>query len=243
MKKCALVTGGSRGIGRAISVRLARQGYYILFTYRQNAAEAEKTIAMIKEAGGEAGALQFDVADKEQVENVLGAWIADNKLTPIEILVNNAGVKKDYLMMMMPDDAWNEVLSTNLNSFFYVTKAVLPSMMFNKYGRIINVVSLSGIKGLPGQTNYSASKGGLIAATKALAQEVGRKNITVNAVAPGFIKTDMIEGMDETGFKQLIPMQRFGTADEVAETVAFLASKGASYITGEVININGGLYT
>jgi 3-oxoacyl-[acyl-carrier protein] reductase len=157
--------------------------------------------------------------------------------------VNNAGIRKDNLLMMMPEEEWHSVLQTNLDSFYYITKLVIPGMMFQRNGRIINVVSLSGIKGLPGQTNYSASKAGVIGATKALAQEIGRKGITVNAVAPGFIKTDMTEGIDEKQFRAIIPMQRFGEADEVAETVGFLASKGASYITGEVINVNGGLYT
>jgi 3-oxoacyl-[acyl-carrier protein] reductase len=243
MKKYALVTGGSRGIGRAISLKLASMGFHVLVNYQKNEAEAKKTIELIEENGGTAEVLKFNVADKHEVESVLGKWIENNRDKTIEVLVNNAGIKKDYLMLVMPDDAWSDVLSANLNSFFYVTKAILPLMMFKKYGRIINVVSLSGIKGLPGQTNYSASKGGLIAATKSLAQEVGRKNITVNAVAPGFIKTDMTEGMDELQYKQLIPMQRFGEADEVAEVVGFLTSKGASYITGEVIHINGGLYT
>lgn len=241
--KYALVTGGSRGIGRAVSLKLAAEGYFILVNFQRNETEAEKTVALIKENGGNASALKFDVGNKEEVEKVLGGWIEANKETPIEVLVNNAGIRKDFLLMMMAETDWHNVLRTNLDSFYYITKLILPGMLFKKHGRIINMVSLSGIKGLPGQTNYSASKGGVIAATKSLAQEVGRRGITVNCVAPGFIKTEMTEGIDESQFRSIIPMQRFGEVDEVAEVVAFLAAKGASYITGEVINVNGGLYT
>jgi len=240
----ALITGGSRGIGKAVSLKLAAEGYYVIINYRSNETEAQNTLAQIKAAGGDGELLQFDVADKTQIEQTLGTWIEANKNTkPIQILVNNAGIRKDSLMMMMPETDWHQVLNTNLNSFYYITKLVLPSMLFKRYGRIVNVVSLSGIKGLPGQTNYSASKAGVIGATKALAQEVGRRGVTVNCVAPGFIKTEMTEGIEESQFRNIIPMQRFGEADEVAEVVSFLSSKGASYITGEVINVNGGLHT
>lgn len=240
----ALVTGGSRGIGKAVSLKLAAEGHYVIINYRSNETEAQNTLAQIKAAGGDGELLQFDVADKTQIEQTLGAWIEANKDTkPIQILVNNAGIRKDNLLMMMPETDWHQVLNTNLNSFYYITKLVLPSMLFKRYGRIVNVVSLSGIKGLPGQTNYSASKAGVIGATKALAQEVGRRGVTVNCVAPGFIKTEMTEGIEEGQFRNIIPMQRFGEADEVAEVVSFLTSKGASYITGEVINVNGGLHT
>ena len=243
MKKYALVTGGSRGIGRAISLKLAEAGYFVLVNFQRNHAEADKTVALIIEKGGDAATLQFDIADKADIEKKLGGWVAANKDKTIEVLINNAGIRKDNLMMMMPEADWDSVVRTNLDSFFYVTRQLIAGMMFKRFGRIINVVSLSGIKGMPGQTNYSASKAGVIGATKALAQEVGRRGVTVNAVAPGFIKTEMTEGIDEAQFKALIPMQRFGEADEVAEVVAFLASKGSSYITGEVINVNGGLYT
>jgi 3-oxoacyl-[acyl-carrier protein] reductase len=243
MTKYALVTGGSRGIGRAISVKLADMGYAVLVNYNSNKTEAAKTVEAIQQKGGTAEALQFNVSSKEEIITKLGGWIDANKDKVIEVLVNNAGIRKDNLLMMMPEEEWHSVIQTNLDSFYYITKLVIPGMLFQRYGRIINVVSLSGIKGLPGQTNYSASKAGVIGATKALAQEIGRKGITVNAVAPGFIKTDMTEGIDEKQFRAIIPMQRFGEAEEVAETVGFLASKGASYITGEVINVNGGLYT
>lgn len=241
--KYALVTGGSRGIGRAVSLKLAAQGYSVLVNFQRNETEADKTVALIKENGGDASTLKFDVGSKEEVEKVLGGWIEANKDKTIEVLVNNAGIRKDFLLMMMAENDWHDVLRTNLDSFYYITKLVLPGMMFQKFGRIINVVSLSGIKGLPGQTNYAASKAGVIAASKSLAQEVGRKGVTVNCVAPGFIKTEMTEGIEESQFRSIIPVQRFGEADEVADTVSFLASKGASYITGEVINVNGGLYT
>lgn len=161
----------------------------------------------------------------------------------IAVLVNNAGIRRDNLLALMPDDDWTAVLNTTLNGFFNVTKPLIPMMQFHKFGRIINMASLSGIKGLPGQTNYSAAKGGIIAATKALAQEVARKNITVNAVAPGFIKTDMTADLDEDSLKKTIPARRFGTPEEVASLIGFLASDDSGYITGNVISINGGLYT
>jgi 3-oxoacyl-[acyl-carrier protein] reductase len=243
IKKYALVTGGSRGIGRAISLKLAEAGYFVLINFQRNQVEADKTVALIAENGGEAATLKFDISDKADIEKTLGGWVAANKDKSIEVLVNNGGIRKDNLMMMMPESDWEGVLRTNLDSFFYITRILVPGMMFKRFGRIINIVSLSGIKGMPGQTNYSASKAGVIGATKALAQEVGRRGVTVNAIAPGFIKTEMTEGIDEARFKALIPMQRFGEANEVAELVAFLASKGSSYITGEVINVNGGLYT
>ena len=187
--------------------------------------------------------LKFDVADKDDVKAALGSWIEQNPDKLIEVLVNNAGIKQDVLMMWMKDEDWDSVLNTSLNGFFYVTRLVLNGMLVKKFGRIINIVSLSGLKGLPGQTNYSAAKAGVIGATKALAQEVGRRGITVNAVAPGFIKTDMTEGLNEKDLKAMIPVHRFGEPEEVAATVAFLASADASYITGEVISVNGGLYS
>ncbi len=242
-KKYALVTGGSRGIGKAIAIHLAKMGYHILINYSTNSAAAEETAALIRNENVEAVLLPFDVSSATTVETELQKWQNANKDAVIEVLINNAGIRKDNLMLMMPTEEWEKVVDTNLKSFFYTTRQVLVGMMANKYGRIINVASLSGIKGMVGQTNYSASKAGLIGATKALAQEVGRKNITVNAVAPGFIKTEMLEGIEEQNYKAMIPLQRFGEAEEVAATVGFLASKAAGYITGEVISINGGLYT
>jgi 3-oxoacyl-[acyl-carrier protein] reductase len=243
MKRYALVTGGSRGIGRAICLKLAEAGYPVIINYKSNEGEARLTMEMIISKGGEAELLPFDVSMKEETEKALESWANAHQEAYIACLVNNAGIRRDNLLVFMLDSEWKDVLETNLGSFFYVTRKLIKGMMINKYGRIVNVVSLSGIKGLPGQTNYSAAKAGVIGATKALAQEVGRKNITVNAVAPGFIRTDMTKNLDEKAFKALIPLNRFGEAEEVAEAVAFLAGDKASYITGEVVSVNGGLYT
>lgn len=241
--KCALVTGGSRGIGKAICIELAAQGYFILINYRSNEKEALDTLDQVRAKGANGEIICFDVADRHQITEILGGWIEKNQDKEIEVLVNNAGIKDDGLMMWMKDEQWDQVLGTSLNGFFFVTRLVLNNMLLRRYGRIINVVSLSGIKGMAGQVNYSAAKAGVIGSTKALAQEVGRRGITVNAVAPGFIKTDMTGEMNEKELQALIPVKRFGTADEVAHTVAFLASPRSGYITGEVISVNGGLYT
>ena len=241
--KYALVTGGSRGIGRATCIKLAMEGYAILINYRSNNAEALKTLELVKEKGATGEIIKFDVSNKAEVDSVLGGWMDANKDKPIEVLINNAGIRDDMLMVFMNEDQWRNVLDCSLDGFFYVTKLIVHEMVVRRYGRIINVVSLSGIKGMPGQTNYSAAKGGVIGATKALAQEVAKRGITVNAVAPGFIRTDMTRELNEPELKALIPMQRFGEPDEVADTIAFLASPKASYITGSIISINGGLYT
>ena len=243
MTKYALVTGGSRGIGRAVCIRLAEMGYHVLINCMSNTAEAEKTLGLVRQAGQDGEVLQFDVSNRTQTRKVLEAWMEAHPEEYIEVLVNNAGIRRDNLMVFMPADEWDCVLSTSLNGFFNVTQPLLQPMLVHKYGRIINIASISGLKGLPGQANYSAAKGGLVAATKALAQEVARKNVTVNAVAPGFIQTDMVDGLDEAALRRTIPANRFGTPDEVAELVGFLASETAAYITGDVINIDGGLYT
>jgi 3-oxoacyl-[acyl-carrier protein] reductase len=241
--KYALVTGGSRGIGRAVCLKLAEEGYTILINYKSNQIEAEKTLALVKEKGSDGLIMKFDVSDKKQVDEVLGGWIEANKEKVIEVLVNNAGIRQDGLLMWMTDEQWKAVIGSSLDGFYHVTRLVISGMLVKRFGRVVNVVSLSGLKGMPGQTNYSAAKAGVIGATKALAQEVARRGVTVNAVAPGFIKTDMTQDLKEADLKSLIPMQRFGEAEEVADVVVFLASKRASYVTGEVININGGLYS
>lgn len=242
MTKYALVTGGSRGIGRAVCLQLAQQGFNILVNYTSNKSAAEETCAQVQAYKVNAETIKFDVSDREAVRAVLGSWISGNEDKTIAVLVNNAGIRKDNLLMWMKDEEWDGVMDISLGGFYNVTKLVIPEMLKQKEGRVINMVSLSGLKGLPGQTNYSAAKAAVIGATKALSQEVARRNITVNAVAPGFIKTDMTEDINEKDFKSLIPMRRFGTAEEVAQTVGFLASPASSYITGEVISINGGLY-
>ncbi len=243
MKKFALVTGGSRGIGRAVCLTLADKGYHILINFRSNETEANQTASMVREKGVEAELIKFDVADRNSTNELLNKWIEENPDKTIEVLVNNAGIRDDGLLMWMKDEQWDNVLNTSLGGFFNVTRVVVNQMLMKKYGRIINIVSLSGLKGLPGQTNYSAAKAGVIGATKALAQEIGRKGITVNAIAPGFIKTDMTEDLNEAELKSMIPLRRFGTPEEVAFTVGFLAAPEAGYITGEVISINGGLYS
>jgi len=241
--KYALVTGGSRGIGKSICLKIAEMGYHVLINYRSNDQEAENTLQQIKANGGSGELLKFDVSNPEEIRSSIENWKENNPEKIIEVLVNNAGIRKDALIMWMKDEDWKDVLNTNLDSFYYITKLLVQDMIVNKYGRIVNVVSLSGIKGLPGQTNYSAAKGGVIAASKALAQEIAKKNVTVNCVAPGFIKTDMTAELEEKELKRMIPMSRFGNAEEVADVVAFLASPKASYVTGEVVSINGGLYT
>lgn len=241
--KYALVTGASRGIGRAIATRLAREGYNIIINYRSNDAEAEAALKEVHQAGSDGCLMRCDVCDREALTQQIKEWQAAHPGEYIEVLVNNAGIRRDNLMMWMTHEEWRSVLDINLEGFFAATQAVLKDMLVNKNGRIINIVSLSGLKGMPGQTNYSAAKGAIIAATKALSQEVAKKRVTVNAIAPGFIATDLTSDLDEGELKKLIPAARFGKPEEVAALAAFLASPEAAYITGEVISINGGLYT
>ena len=238
--KYALITGASRGIGRAAGIKLANDGFFVLINYRSNKKEALETLRLIQQNGGKAELMPFDISNQEETETELDKWFEKNPEKYIEVLVNNAGIRKDNLHVFMQNSEWQDVINTNLNSFFYITRRLIKDMLINKNGRIINIVSLSGLRGIPGQVNYSAAKAGIIGATKALAKEIARKKVTVNAIAPGFIKTDMTKELNEKELKRLIPMRRFGTAQEVAELISFLASK-KSYITGEVISINGGI--
>jgi 3-oxoacyl-[acyl-carrier protein] reductase len=241
---CALVTGASRGLGKAIAIQLASDlGLHILINYASNASAAKETLDEIKKAGGSAELLQFNVQNKEEVNAAINTWQEKNKEKNISVLVNNAGITKDGMFMWMPEKDWDDVINISSKGMFNVTQSVIQTMLRKRYGRIINIASLSGVKGVAGQTNYSAAKGAVIGATKALAQEVAKRNITVNAVAPGFITSDMTAGLDEKELSKLVPLQRFGNPIEVAHLVSFLASDKAAYITGEIININGGIYS
>jgi 3-oxoacyl-[acyl-carrier protein] reductase len=242
MRKCALVTGASRGLGRAIAVELAKElGLHILINFASNEKAALETKELVEAAKGTAELMRFRVENSDQVESTLGNWLVENKDSRIEVLVNNAGIHHDNLMVFMEESQFDDVLNVNLKGMFNVTRFLLKQMVHNRYGRIINMASLSGLKGVPGQVNYSAAKGGMIAATKSLAQEIAKRNITVNAIAPGFIATDMTKNMDEEMLKKLVPMGRFGKPEEVAELVSFIASDKATYITGQVISIDGGI--
>jgi 3-oxoacyl-[acyl-carrier protein] reductase len=241
--KYALITGGSRGIGQAICFQLASMGYPVLINYHSNTEAAEATKAQIEAQGGKAELFPFDVSNGKEADDALIAWQENHPDDVIAVLVNNAGIRLDNMMVFMQNDQWHKVLDTTLNGFFYITRRLLKDMLTGRWGRIINIASLSGIKGLPGQTNYSAAKAALIGASKALAQEVAPRKVTVNVVAPGFIDTDMTKDLDEKTLKAMIPAGRFGKSEEVAALVGFLASDQAAYITGEVISINGGLYT
>ena len=242
--KYALVTGGSRGIGRSICVQLSQMGIPVLINYQSNDAAAQEVLHTILSNRGSAELLKFNVGIEQEASAALDNWEHNHPEDYIAYLINNAGIRRDSLMFMMPEQDWHDVINTSLNGFYYVTRKVLPKMMMKKHGgHIINIASLSGLKGMPGQTNYSAAKAALIGATKALAQEVASRNVTVNAVAPGFIESDMTKDLPMDELKKMIPMNRFGKPEEVAALVGFLCSGAADYITGEVISINGGLYS
>ena len=239
----ALVTGGSRGIGRAVCLKLAEMGYTVLINYNTNTAAAKQTKSLIEATGGKAELMVFDVADGEAADSVLTAWQENHPDDYIGVLVNNAGIRRDNTLVFMQNEEWHSVMDTTMNGFFYITRRVIKDMLIKRWGRVINIASLSGIKGMAGQTNYSAAKAALIGASKALALEAAPRKVTVNVVAPGFIDTDLTKDLPKDELKKLVPLGRFGSADEVADLVAFLASDKAAYITGEVISINGGIYT
>lgn len=242
--KYALVTGSSRGIGRAVALQLARQGYAVIVNYLHNAEAAQKVVEEIVSAGRTAELLPFDATKGETINRAVDEWEERHPGEYISALVNNAGIRRDGVLFMMSDEDWTQVLDTTLNGFFHLTRRLLKHMMPRRRGgHIVNMASLSGVKGMAGQVNYSAAKAALIGATKALALEVAPRHITVNAVAPGFIETDMTRDLPKEELTRLIPTGRFGRPEEVASLVGFLCSDAADYITGEVININGGLYT
>lgn len=242
MKEIVLVTGGSKGIGKATCMQLSSRGFHVLINYNNSEEEANLIKNTILNLGGSAEVLKFDVKNITQTQNVIDNWYAKSNHY-ITALVNNAGITKDNVFPFISETDWNDVIATNLTGFYNVTKIVLPKMLKHRYGNIVNVSSTAGLTGVYGQTNYAAAKAGLIGATKSLALETAKKGIRVNAVAPGFINTEMTSELDREKLEKAIPMNRFGSAEEVAKVISFLLSGNSSYITGETISINGGLYT
>ncbi len=242
MSGVALVTGASRGIGRAIALRLGADGLSVVVNYASSSSKADAVVSEIEAAGGTAVAIQADVSDPDAVANLFKA--ASDEIGAVSVLVNNAGITDDGLVLRMSPDQWDRVMETNLRSVFLCTKAALRSMVRAKSGRIINISSVSGISGNPGQGNYAAAKAGIIGFTKSIAKEVGSRGITVNAIAPGFIRTDMTDALGETvvgAVSEQVALGRLGLPEEVASAVGYLASDGASYITGQTIVVDGGL--
>lgn len=237
----ALVTGASRGIGRAIAIQLAKDGYRVIINYKSNHEAARETLRLITEAGGEAELLPFDVSQPDAINEAMDRWEAANPDAFIEVLVNNAGITRDEVMLAMEPEAWHEVLDVNLNGFFYITRRLLMNMVVNHIGRIINISSIAGQVGNCGQINYSAAKAALIGVTRSLAVEVAPKHVTVNAIAPGVIETEMTNLIGTSDMRREIPMRRMGKPEEVAYLASFLASDKAAYISGQVIGINGGV--
>lgn len=241
MKRYALVTGASRGIGRSIAIELSKDGCSILLNYKSNHAAAQEAKRLIEEVGGEAELMPFDVSSPDAINAALDTWFAAHPNDYIDVLVNNAGIRRDGAFVFMNENDWHDVLSATTEGFFYITQRVLSKMIYARKGRIVNIVSISGVNGMSGQTNYSAAKAAIIGATKALSKEMAARNITVNAVAPGYIATDMTADLDAAELKRIIPAGRLGTPEEVAHLVSFLCSDEASYITGQVISVAGGL--
>ncbi len=239
----ALITGASRGIGRAIAVELAKDGCYVIINYKSNHEAAHETLRLVHEVGGEGELLPFDVSKPDEINAALDGWLAAHKDEYIDVLVNNAGIVDDELMLWMTPEQWHSVIDTDLNSFYYITRRILEGMFENRHGRIVNISSIAGQIGFEGQAHYAAAKAGLIGATKALAVEVGSRHITVNAIAPGGVETDLKQEEVRRGveIKKEIPAKRLGKAEEVAYLVSFLCSDRADYISGQVIGINGGV--
>ncbi|MED4989055.1 3-oxoacyl-[acyl-carrier-protein] reductase [Parageobacillus toebii] len=240
--KVALVTGASRGIGRAIALELARQGAKVAVNYAGNEAKANEVVEEIKNMGGEAFAIQADVSNAEAVDQMVKSVL--ERFERIDILVNNAGITRDNLLMRMKEEEWDDVMNINLKGVFNCTKAVTRPMMKQRYGRIVNIASIVGVSGNPGQANYVAAKAGVIGLTKTAARELASRNITVNAVAPGFITTDMTDRLSEELKAEMlkqIPLARFGEPEDVAKVVSFLVSDAASYMTGQTLHVDGGM--
>lgn len=245
MKRYALVTGASRGIGRAIAIELAKDGCSILLNYKSNHAAAEEAKRLVEEVGGEAELMPFDVSQPDAINAALDTWFAAHPDDYIDVLVNNAGIVDDEIMLMMEPEQWHSVIDVNLNGFFYCTRRVIEGMVMNHHGRIINIASISAQMGYSGKVNYAAAKAALIGATKSLAWELAPKHVTVNAISPGAVETEMVEQWLEKVPERMkdvnmIPMHRLGKPEEVAYLVSFLCSDRADYISGQVIGINGG---
>jgi len=237
---CALVTGASRGIGAAIAKMLAAEGWPVGINFRTDEEGANSVVAEIEAAGGQALTVQGDVADPDAVDSVFAEL--EQRFGPVLVLVNNAGVRADDLSMQISDDEWEHVLATNLSGAFRMTRRALKGMMRARHGRVINISSVvGGVRGNPGQANYAASKAGLVGFTRTVAAEVARRNVTVNAVAPGLVETELTEGIDQQKFIDAVPARRAGTPDEIAAAVRFLASEDAAYITGITLTVDGGL--
>ena len=237
--KTAIVTGASRGIGRATAVELAKAGYFVIINFKSNEAAAQETLNLVKSAGGDGEIFQFDVADNSQTKEAVKAITERHK--NIQVLINNAGITADGLFMLLGEDEWDSVINTSLKGFYNITKPVLREMVRKKCGSIVSVSSLSALMPNRGQANYAAAKAGIIAASRALASEVARFGIRVNVVAPGLIETDMIKDAPVAEIKKMIPMARLGKPEDVASVIRFLCSSDASYVTGQVIGINGGI--